>query len=280
MRGSARRGFPVVVVLLFAAFAAGQSANPEPTLTVDQMRAFLLNAKIVESQHTQKGITAPYRLTLTDGKLTHDAGFQSVDEEVEAKELPGGRVEVNFVDSYRYDIAAYELAVLPGLSDMMPVTVERTWSGRKGALTWWLPAVMDEQTRQARKIPPPDLDAWNRQVFKKSLFAELGYDLDPNRSNVLISSDWHLWMIDFTRAFRVEKTLRHPKEIEEMMCSCELLERMRALARADVQKAVGKQLTRQEIDALMARRDKLVALVDQMVRKKGEAAVLFSDKHS
>jgi DNA ligase (NAD+) len=32
------------------------------------------------------------------------------------------------------------------------------------------------------------------------------------------------------------------------------------------------------IDALMARRDKLVALVDQMVQKKGESAVLFSDK--
>ena len=34
--------------------------------------------------------------------------------------------------------AAFGLAELLGLDDMMPVTVERRWNGKRGALSWWL----------------------------------------------------------------------------------------------------------------------------------------------
>jgi recombination DNA repair RAD52 pathway protein len=43
------------------------------------MEQFLLTAKVVTSQEVNKGITNILRLTLTDGTLTHDAHFQSVD---------------------------------------------------------------------------------------------------------------------------------------------------------------------------------------------------------
>jgi hypothetical protein len=273
---SHRRSLPAIFLAL-TGLVAGLAAQ-EPALTVDQMKAFLLNAKVVKSRTTEKGITAPDRLTLSDGTLTHDAVFQSIDLRAPRKELSDGTVEFNFVDAYRYDIAAYELATLLGLADMMPVTVERTWGGKRGALSWFLPAAMDEQTRYLKKIDAPNPEAWNRQMFKKRIFAELVYDNDPNLTNVLISADWHLWMIDFTRAFRLSKNLRGPKNIEQSRCSRELLEHLRAMARADVEKRVGNYLTRYEIDAVMARRDTIVAMIDQMVAKKGEASVLFSDK--
>ena len=41
---------------------------------------FLTNAKVVRSRSIGKGVTAPQRLTLTDGTVTHDAAFQSVNE--------------------------------------------------------------------------------------------------------------------------------------------------------------------------------------------------------
>ena len=50
-----------------------------------------------------------------------------------------GRTEINLVDSYKYDIAAYRLAELLGLEDILPVTVERNGEGNWGALSWWLP---------------------------------------------------------------------------------------------------------------------------------------------
>ena len=38
----------------------------------------LLSAKVVNSQRSKKGITHTWRLTLSDGTVTHDASFQSI----------------------------------------------------------------------------------------------------------------------------------------------------------------------------------------------------------
>ena len=48
-------------------------ASDEPTLSKDQIKELLLTAKVVRSQQSKKGITNPWRLTLTDGTITHDA---------------------------------------------------------------------------------------------------------------------------------------------------------------------------------------------------------------
>ena len=53
------------------------TASDEPTLTKEQIEQFLLTAKVVKSERSKKGITNPWRLTLTDGTVTHDASFQS-----------------------------------------------------------------------------------------------------------------------------------------------------------------------------------------------------------
>jgi hypothetical protein len=73
-------------------------ASDEPTLSKEQIRQFLLTAKVVASKQSDIGITQPWRLTLSDGTVTHDASFQAVDEHKMSKEL-GIRTEMNFVDS-------------------------------------------------------------------------------------------------------------------------------------------------------------------------------------
>ena len=65
-------------------------ASDEPALTKDQIKQFLLTAKVVKSEHTKKGITDPWRLTLTDGTLTHDASFQAIEEHKATKQLASG----------------------------------------------------------------------------------------------------------------------------------------------------------------------------------------------
>src|SRR6266850_1749688 len=107
-------------------------AADEPTFTKEQIKNFLLTAKIVKSQQSSKGITNPWRLTLTDGTVIHDASFQSVDQHEAVKQLASGS-EVGFVDSYKYNIAAYELAEMLGVDDMLPVYVERSWKGTRGS---------------------------------------------------------------------------------------------------------------------------------------------------
>ena len=270
-----RKSIPFLVVC--SAFAVLMYAQEEPNLTEEQMKEFLLNAKVIASRNTTKGITSPFRLTLTDGNLTHDAAFQSIDERLAKKEFANRTYELNFRDSYKYDIAAYELAKLLGLGDMMPVTVERKWEGKTGAISWWLPVKMDEATRLGQRINPPDPDAWNKQMYKKRIFAELVYDTDPNLTNVLISADWHLWMIDFSRAFRLYKQLREPNNITQSKCERHLLEKLRQLDRNELTQKTKGLLSSAEIGNLMGRRDKIVAMYDDLIAKKGESAVLYDD---
>jgi hypothetical protein len=267
----------ILIGLLSAGLLSAQEAtNPGE----ERIREFLLNAKVVAVRNADKGKTHPPRLTLSDGTMTHDASFQCVNEEKPIVIFSDGRREVNFRDSYKYNLAAYELAKILGLEDMMPVTVERLWNNRRGSLSWWLPAVMDEATRIERGIIPPDEQAWNRQMYKKRIFAELVYDSDPNLTNVLISKDWHLWMIDFTRAFRFHKMLRVSENILQSKCERKLLERLRNLDRNELTAKTQRYLTPASITGLMARRDKIVSLIDQMIAKKGEKEVLFDDPPS
>jgi hypothetical protein len=249
------------------------SLSDEPKLTGEQKKDFLLNAKIIESHTIGKGVTHPSRLTLSDGTITHDAAFQPVDEQKNIMHFATGRSEINFRDSYHFNIAAYELAKLLGMGDVMPVTVERKWNGQHGSLSWWIPWKWDEAMRRQQNLHPPDVDAWNKQMYKIRVFDELVYDTDPNLTNVVITEDWKIWRIDFTRAFRSFTDLQNPKDLER--CDRQLLEKLRQLTYDDVMEKTKPQLTKSEVKALMARRDKIVALFEKLVAQKGENEVLY-----
>ena len=259
-----------VVVLCLAVLS--QAAAQEPNLTEQEIKQFLLQAKVINSKHTSNGVTSPYRFTLSDGKLTHDASFQPIDVSGSNVQMEGG-TEPNFRDSYHFNIAAYELAKLLGISDMIPVYVQRKWNGDNGSLSWWVPSKMDEETRKKGNIQPPDLSAWNKQFNKMWVFTELVYDTDRNATNMLITEDWKLWMIDFSRAFRLSHDLQDPKHLG--MCDRQLLANLRQLKEADVLEKTKPHLTKDLVKAVMARRDKIVAFYDKWIAQKGESAVLY-----
>lgn len=263
----------LLALTVFLGHTAGQVERP--ALTKEQMKTFLLQAKVVRSRQSDKGITRPWRLTLTDGTLTHDASFQDIDEHLAERRLDTTRRgELNFVDSYHYNIAAYALAELLALDSMMPMSVERRWQGTNGALTWWVDSVMmDEEERQQGSVRPPDMNVWNQQMYRMHAFSQLVYDTDRNLRNVLISRDWKLWMIDFTRAFRLWPDLQSTRNLNK--CDRTLLGRLRTLQKADVEARTDGHLSPSEISALMTRRDKLVAHFDALIAKRGEAQVLY-----
>jgi hypothetical protein len=213
------------------------------------------------------------RVTLSDGTLTHDAAFSTVDEHKNVERFEGGRVELDFVDSYKFSLAAYKIAELVGLDDMMPVHVEREWRGQKGALAWWVDAKMDEGERLKNKVPVPNPAAWNEQMYRMRVFMQLVADTDRNVGNLLIDADWKLWMIDFTRAFRRTKSVLSDKDLKK--CDRELLAKLRALTVEQVAAATRPYLTKAEIVPLMARRDQIVKLFDALAARNGEAQVLY-----
>ena len=259
-----------VVCLIFPCLV---KAADEPTLNKEQIKHFLLTAKVVASKQSGKGITQPWRLTLSDGTLTHDASFQPVNEHKAIATMASGRTEMNFVDSYKYNIAAYALAEMLGLDDILPVYVERSWRGSTGSLSWWLPVKMDEEDRVKQKIEPPDLDAWADQMYKVRVFDQLVYDADPNLTNVLISADWRIWRVDFSRSFRTVKDLRNPGDL--VRCDRQLFDRLKALDANEVAEKTKRYLTKDEVKAVMARRDKIVAQFQKLSSEKGEKEVFY-----
>jgi hypothetical protein len=258
----------VAMYVLVAPFATAQ----ESALTKDQIKEFLLTAKVLNAKQSSKGITHTLRLTLSDGKITHDASFQPIDEHKSKMEL-ANRTEFNFVDSYKYNIAAYTLAEMLGVEDMLPVYVERNYKGATGSLSWWLPVKMDEADRVKQKISIPDADSWNNQMYRIRVFDELVYDTDSNLTNVLIGEDWKIWRIDFTRAFRSSKDLKSQENL--VRCDRQLLEKLKTLDGEALAQRTKRYLTKDEVKGVMARRDKIVTHFQQLVGQKGEASVLY-----
>jgi hypothetical protein len=252
---------------------AALSQEAADSLTREQMAQFLSNARIVAHKDIPVGVTRPVRLTLDDGQLRHDAAFSSFEETTPIMRFKDGRTELDFVDSYRFSIAAYRVAELLDLDHMMPVTVERTWQRRKGALSWWLDVQMDERERVAKGLRPPDPDAWSDQVHRMRVFAQLVGDTDRNVGNVLIGHDWRLYMIDFTRGFRRTRQLLNVNDLQR--CDRELLARLRALTRDTLIGKTKPYIGGAEVDALLARRDLIIARFEQLVAERGEAQVLY-----
>ena len=260
----------------FLACLAIACAQDQPKMTCAEIERFLLTAKIGPGRETRKGITRPKQVTLDDGNLKHEAVVQSIDERKAQFQGQLGS-ELNFRDFWGFNVAGYELAKMLELN-MVPPYVARKVSGESSSVSWLIPNVMmDEVDRSNRRLEAPDPESWNKEMYVLRIFNELIYNTDNNLTNVLITKDWHIWMIDFTRAFRLHKTLQTPKNL--VQCDRKLLARLRQLDRDELEaklvKVQPQLLTRGELDALMARRDKIVQFFDNLVKKRGEAAVLF-----
>jgi hypothetical protein len=264
------------VVLATFVLVSVLAGADEPNFTEEQKIDFLQHAKVIASKPEKKGKSNASHLTLSDGKVTYDASFQPIDEKKTQGPAPGGAIELNFRDYWGYNIAGYRVAKLLGMDDMVPVYTERKWNGTTGAISWRVSDVQfDEADRHNRKIDVPAsvLDGWNKQMYKLRVLTQLLYDMDDNLTNVLITKDWKIWRIDFSRAFRLQHDLKNAKDL--VQCDRQVLAKLRQLSYDQVFDATKPYLTKNEVKALIARRDKMVAYFDNLVAQKGESEVLY-----
>jgi hypothetical protein len=250
--------------------AASALARPDDAA----QERFLLEGRIIRSRDAGSGTTASRRATLSLDGVEHDAHVQTIDVAKAMAQLDGGPPEIDFRDSYRNNLAAYRLDRLLGLG-MVPVTVVRSCEEGEAAFTWWVDDVrMSEGERRKKKIEPPDVIRWNRQIGVVRAFDELFYNTDRNLGNLLIDGDWRIWMIDHTRAFKIFKTIGREKQLGTR-CARQLLAGLRGLDRTTLRERMGDVLSPGQVEAVLARRDRIVAYYDAKVAELGEAAVLY-----
>ena len=262
-------------IVASAALPAAQepAAVARPVLTPEQMEDFLLHAKVVKMKAVGKGVTQPRRATLSDGQMTHDAKIQTVNESKVKFEGTRG-TELNFRDYYGFNVTGYRLARLLGL-DNVPVNVERRIDGTPAAVEWWLDDFsMDENDRQKKHTSGPDPQRTAKQTHIMRVFDELIENTDRTGENILWTKDWKLWLIDHTRAFRIDKELKNPKLLER--CEANLLEKMRGLTAETVRRELGDTISKSELEALLARRDAIVKHFDGLIAERGRGAILFT----
>lgn len=271
-----RIGVPLGLLLtvwVSLAVTAAQAPVPPPvaTLSCGEMEAFLKTAKIGRQRSIPVGVTLPSRALLDNGTLRHDAAIQTTD--ISKPVFQTGRgTELNFRDAWQFNVAGYELAKLLELN-MVPPYVERKVSGVPASLSWWINDAMMERDRVQKKISPPNPAKWNHEMYAARLFHELVGDSDFNMTNILITPDWRLWLIDFSRSFRPMKALQKPNELGSV--DRKLLANLRGLTADVLQKTVRRWLDEPKIEAVLARRDLIVRHFDEKIAAKGEAAVLY-----
>jgi hypothetical protein len=243
----------------FVPQAAAPAAQPTALSDAD-IEAFLRTARITGTRSAGKGVTDSVRATLSDGTITHDAHIQAIEDRRNVGPSAQG-AELNFRDSWTFNIAAYKLDRLIGLN-MVPVSVERRHRGKASAFTWWVDDVlMDEGGRLKQQAQPPNPVAWNDAMQLVRLFDQLIYNVDRNQGNLLITTDWRVWAIDHTRAFRLHKTLKKPESVAR--CDRAVFEGLKKLDAETLEREMGKYLSEYEREALLARRDAIVAIIEQ-----------------
>ena len=271
LRSALAGGLWMAVLPYVAPLQAADAAR----FTVEQKEEFLRTARIVADKPAKKGITDTRRVTLTDGTTTHDANVQRIDEHQDVFEGQDGTKEFNFKDTYKFNIAAWKLAKLLGLDDMMPPYVERRYMGEPASFSWYVDNdMMDEGERIKKKLQAPDRNTWNQEMYAVRVFDQLIFNIDRNVGNLRIDRDWHIWMIDHTRSFRLLHTLRNPKNL--VACDRSLLARMKALDLVTLDQELMPYLNREEIKDVLARRDLIVKFFED----KGESALYDRPKRS
>lgn len=260
--------FAVALVATLACAPLAAQAVTASQLSREQQEHFLLNAQIIDSKRLSQGITGSQRATLSDGRITHDAHIQTIDEFSPRKKTDHG-LEVNFRDSYKFNVAAYRLDKLLGLN-MVPVSVERKVGSKMASVTWWVDDVlMEEKDRYLKGIDPPDSDAWNRQMYQARAFSQLVANTDPNLGNFLITKQWKLWAIDFTRAFRSHKNLLDRKQLT--CIDPKFHEALKTLSEDAIKREIGSLLSDWEMEGLLARRHKIVEFFERKATDEGVA---------
>jgi hypothetical protein len=269
---------PFVTGLLFvAAQTVGSAVSPSAGLPFAGEAAldFLSTAEVVSIEYfTNSAGTKPRKVTLSDNGQVHFAVFKTVDDVPDVIERASTRALQKTHDSYKHEIAAWELSRLLGLS-VIPPCVERELERETGSLCLWVEgAATARQLQKANLFHPPEPQLVDDQLDDIRLFLQLVWDAEySHASNILIDPAWNLYKIDSSRSFKTDHKLRRSGSLTRFRQST--IEALEALTREEVDERLGPWLDEDKIDSLWKRRAKILNQAEAAVAEHGAEAVLY-----
>ena len=250
--------------------------TPQEIAERGKWEAYLETAEVINAEQMLKreAVTSPWVLTLKKDGIVHRALWKN----------PEGRMG-GFLESWKWEIAAYRMDKLLGLN-MVPPTVEISFREERGSCQLWVESKMNllKKTENRIETPPEKMRAWVRAAYLQQAFDNLIGNEDRHQRNVLITEDWRSILIDHSRSFRTtnkftKQLIYRDRPNREPSAMLELprpfYEKLKALSFASIREAVGEYLTDKEIRAVIARKDLIIVHVERRIKLVGEGEVLY-----
>lgn len=275
MRNIRAISFFFIILLVFHLQAVAQF-TPEEIAEREKWEEFLFTAEIIayEQQQSREAVTRPWDLVLEKNGVTKKALWKN------AQGRMGGVVE-----NWKGEIAAYRLDKLLGLNMVSP-TVEKEFQGERGSCQLWVDYWIKAKHKNEQKIKVLSyrVPHYNRATYLRWAFDNLIANEDRHSGNIFITEDWRIILPDHSRSFRTsrkftknliytEKHKEGPKIMKELPRA--FVEKLKALNFEIIKEAVGEYLTRKEIEAILMRRDLMLEVIDDLIKKNGEENVLY-----
>lgn len=249
----------------------GPDGNVLPFASEEALLDFLRSADVVSTKQLADGINKPLKVRLRQDGIELNVIFRTVQVKRAVRSRSAGHDRF-FRDSYRFEVAAYELSRLLGI-DNVPPAVIRKLAGREGSLQLWVEQAQSESGRLRKGETPPDAAYWARQRQLLPIFDNLIYNFDRNHGNLLLDAAGKMWFVDHTRSFKRLPALATPNKVR--LCDRRLWHKLRNLDGDEVHRRLRPYVEPVEIQAMLKRRDQLVKLIDGLIAEFGADAVLF-----
>ncbi len=217
-----------------------------------KLEEFLAEAEIVDSRELGRGGTRPRLVVLRRHGQTRRAVFKTVQTESGANAA---------ADRYQHEVAAYRLDRRLGLG-MVPVTVIRRIEDQTGSLQWWIERAVDREAAGAYELELYETASARAQLARGELFDALIGNPDRQPTDVLLSLNGEgIRFIDHSEAFSASPEL-HWEGAELAAVDRRLVAASRSLDHASLRRDLGELLSEPQIEALLARRDQILARLE------------------
>jgi len=200
---------------------------------------------------TERGRTEPWTVVLDGAEGVRRAVFRYVDRR-RPSPLP---------DSWRYEMAAYELDKLIGLG-IVPATVEREVAGLKGSLQAYIEGALSGTERIRRDYQPPDPGAFEERLAAIRAFCLLVNDACENFDDTFVErASGRVFRVDFSEAFGPSSVLSPGCDVRA--CPDSLAGKLRGIGRDLLDRTLSRFLNKEELNALALRKDLLIRLLEE-----------------
>ncbi|NVK21954.1 MAG: metallophosphoesterase [Kangiellaceae bacterium] len=211
--------------------------------------AMVLEQEQLERKLIGKGSAQATTLTFKLDEQIHSANFFFTNSESNANQ------SIN----YHHELAAYKLDRLLGLQ-MVPFTMPYSIGTVNGILQYKVEDALSKAELSKKQLQPSGFCSHEAEQALMQLFDQLIHNTERDLSNQLLSTkDGLLWLTSHSKAFRADKQLLESSKTPPQYLADDFKNKLLALNKSSLEQQIGDILSAQQIEALLIRRDKILA---------------------